>query len=251
MQPEPTPDELALAPRIAMLAQDPSGAARARIMAAVRSAPMPATASPRRAAAGGRWRLALVGFGTAGLLVVASVGALAASSDALPNSPAYKLRLFEESLRVAVADPRQQSRLHLQFAAEKVRQAKEQIRLGDATVAAELLSDTRHDLSQAETELQATNDAAEELNLEVEHDSLQSETVIAQAEVNTIVNSGGAGSPAPDSSPPPSDSSGVPAPPSTAVPPREPAPAPAPDTSPTPSPDSAPAAPVEATPTPY
>jgi hypothetical protein len=245
MQPEPTPDELALAPGIAMLAQDPSEAARARIMAAVRSAPMPATASPRRTAAGGRWRLALVGFGAAGLLVVASVGALAASSDALPNSPAYRLRLFEENLRVAVADPRQQSRLHLQFAAEKVRQAKEQIRLGDATVAAELLSDTRHDLSQAETELRASNDAAEELNLEVEHDSLQSETVIAQAEVNIIVNSGGAGSPAPN--PTPSDASGVPAPESTVSPP----PAPAPDTSPPPSPDSAPAAPVEATPAPY
>jgi hypothetical protein len=247
-QAEPNPDEMALGARIAELAQDPSDGARARIMAAVRNAPTPATATRRRIAGGSRWRPVLVGFGTAALLLFASVGALAASSDALPNSPAYKLRLFEENVRVAVADPREKPRLHLQFAAERVRQAKEQIRRGGARVAAELLSDCKHDLAEAEAELLATDDPAEERALEEEHDRVESDAVIQQAQVETIVDRGGAGSPTLEPNIPSREVPVVPAPQATSSPPTEPVPSP--DTSPSPFPDSTPAAPVDANPTP-
>src|ERR1700682_4206857 len=170
---QPTPDELRVGALITNLAQDPSDEARARIMAAVRSAPMPATAPRRRVAMGSRWRMALVGFGATGLLFSASAGALAASSDALPRSPAYGLRRFEENLRVAVADSHQQPRLHLQFASERLRQAKAQLRRGDVSDAARLLSDSKHDLEDAQTELQNIHDPSEVLDLASEKARLQ------------------------------------------------------------------------------
>ncbi len=245
---EPTDEELALGTRIAQLARDPSGEARARIMAAVRNAPALATPSRQPIFAGGRWRFVLVGLATAGLLLAASAGALAASSDALPRSPAYRLRLIEENLRVAVADPREQPRLQLQFAAERARQAQEQIRLGDAGVAAELLSDCRRELSDAQLEAQATHDPAEELDLQAEHDSLQSEAMVEQAQVDAIVNSGDDHSPAPEASPTPGDPSGIPAEQVPASPAAAPEPSPGGGASP--SADSTPAAPSDVTPTP-
>jgi hypothetical protein len=234
-----TPADLRLASRIAGLAQDPSDEARARIMAAVRSAPMPVAASGRRFAAG-RWRPVLAGLGATGVLLFASAGALAASSDALPNSPAYGLRRFEENLRVAVADPPGQLRLHLQFAADKVRQAKEQVTKGDAGVAAELLSDCRHDLHEARVELQAIHDPTESPELATEQDRVQSDASVEQTQVDAIVNGGEGASPSSEPSPTPSDES-VPTSDATASPLDQPTPSP--DTRTAPSPD--------ATPTPY
>jgi hypothetical protein len=129
-----------------------------------------------------------------------------------------------------------------------VRQAKEQIRRGGARVAAELLSDCKHDLAEAEAELLATDDPAEERALEEEHDRVESDAVIQQAQVETIVDRGGAGSPTLEPNIPSREGPVVPAPQATSSPPTEPVPSP--DTSPSPFPDSTPAAPVDANPTP-
>jgi hypothetical protein len=215
---QPTPDDVRLGARIANLAEEPSAAARARIMAAVRGAPMPASAPRRRVALGRRWRLALVGFGTTGILVAASAGALAASSDALPNSPTYELRHVEENLRVAVASQREQPRLRLQFAAEKLRQAKAQIRNGDAGNAARLVSDSRHDLQDAEAELKDLHDPAESQAIVSAEALLQADAANQQDQVNTLVNGGTVVEPP---SPAPSDGSNGPAPEVTPLPPTE------------------------------
>jgi hypothetical protein len=186
----PTPEDLALGARITHLAQDPSDDARARIMAAVRSAPMPATAARGRVAMGSRWRLGLVGLGATGLLLVASAGALAASSDALPSSPAYGLRRFQENLRVAVASQRQQPRLRLEFAEEKLNQAKALVVQGDVSDATRLLEDSQHDLQDANAELQDLHDPAEALGLANEEAKVQADVANQQGQVDTIVKGG-------------------------------------------------------------
>jgi hypothetical protein len=186
----PTPEDQALAARIAHLAQEPSVEARARIMAAVRSTPMPATAPRSRFASGRRWRVALVGLGTTALLLGASAGALAASSDALPSSPAYGLRRFEENLRVAVADQREQPRLRLEFAAEKLRQAKALTGRGDVNDASRLLVDCQHDLQDAQHELHDVHDPTEVLHLAGQEAQLQTDAANQLGQVDNIVNGG-------------------------------------------------------------
>jgi hypothetical protein len=187
---QPSDEELRIGARIAGLAQDPSDEARARIMAAVRSTPMPAAGSRRRVAMRRQWRVALAGFGATALLLGASAGALAASSDALPSSPAYGLRRFQENLRVAVADQHQQPRLRLQFAAEKLRQAKVEASHGDVSDAAKLLSDCQHDLEDAQAELHDINDPSEVQNLSTEKAQLQADAANQQGQVETIANGG-------------------------------------------------------------
>jgi hypothetical protein len=237
---EPTPEELYLGERIANLAQHPSDEARARIMAAVRSTAMPATAPRRRSAVRRRWRLALAGFGAACLFLSISAGALAASSDALPNSPAYELRRFEENLRVAVADPREQARLRLQFAAERVRQAKAEIRRGNVSVATKLLSDSRHDLEEAQIELHDIHDQSKASDLAREHDRVQSDAASEQNQLETNDKGRDVVSPPGQPSPTPGDGSNVPAPEGTTLPTANPNASPAnnsdgsPDHAPTP-----------------
>ena len=69
-----------------------------------------------------------------------------------------------KDLRVAVADQREQPRLRLRFAAEKLSQAREQARRGDVRDAARLLSDAQHDLDQAQAELHDVNNPSDGLN---------------------------------------------------------------------------------------
>jgi gas vesicle protein len=236
---QPTPEELRLRARIAIMAQDPGAEARARIMAAVRTAPMPGTAPSRRIAMGHRLRMALVGFGASGLLFGATAGALAASSGALPSSPAYGLRHIEENLRVAVADQREKPRLRLRFAAEKLSQAREQARRGDVSDAARLLSDAKLDLEQAQAELHDVNNPSEVQSLSAERTRLQTDAAVEQHQVETIANGGTVAPPNSPSSATPGDDSDVPAPEVRVTPPTE-LPAP-PDNSSAGSPDSTPA----------
>jgi gas vesicle protein len=222
MPSQPTLEELHLGARIANLAQDPSAEARARIMAAVRSTPLPATPPRRRIGMGHRWRTALVGFGASGLLFGATAGALAASSDALPSSPAYGLRRVEENLRVAVANQREQPRLRLQFAAEKLGQAKAQARRGDVSDAAKLLSDCKNDLEQARAELQEVSNPSEVQHLSAEQTRLQTDAVVEQHQVETIASGGTVVPPNSPPSPAPGDEANPAAAGGSAIPPTEP-----------------------------
>ena len=240
MSPEATPEDLRLGARIANIAQDPSAEAQARIMAAVRTAPMPGRAPRGRIAMGHRLRTALVGLGASGLLFGATAGALAASSDALPSSPAYGLRHIEENLRVAVADQREQPRLRLRFAAEKLSQAREQARRGDVSDAARLLSDAKHDLEQAQAELHDVNNPSDVQSLSAERTRLQTDAAVEQHQVETIANGGTVAPPNSPSSATPGDESSVAAPEGRVTPPTE-LPAPPPDNSSLGTPDSTPA----------
>jgi hypothetical protein len=139
-------DERRLAGELAALAVDASAERRDRIMAAVRS-----SHEPRRAVTG-PWRLALAGLGAVGILMASAGGVVAASGDALPNSPNYSLRVLGEQARLALADPTAREQLRIAFATSRINQA--QAILGhDRSNAKGLLRDSRGYLNQTRNEL--------------------------------------------------------------------------------------------------
>jgi hypothetical protein len=97
----------------------------------------------------GRWRLALVGLGAVALLALSSVGAVAASNDAVPSSPTYSLRVGGEQLRLALASPAGREQLLIDFANARTYQARAVLRQGDRSDAKGLLRDSRAYLEQA------------------------------------------------------------------------------------------------------
>lgn len=139
-------DERRLAAELGTLAEDASAERRGRIMAAVRS-----SHAPRRAVIG-PWRVALAGLGAVGILMASTGGAVAASGDALPNSPNYSLRTFGEQVRLALADPSGREMLRIAFANARINQAQA-ILAHDRANAKGLLRDSRGYLNQVRNDL--------------------------------------------------------------------------------------------------
>jgi hypothetical protein len=99
------------------------------------------------------WRPALIVFGAAALLALSSVGALAASTDALPSSPTYSLRFAGEQARLALASPAGRERLRIDFANARINQARAILKQGGLADAKSLLRDSRGYLEQTKKEL--------------------------------------------------------------------------------------------------
>ncbi|MHB8611420.1 MAG: DUF5667 domain-containing protein [Candidatus Dormibacteraceae bacterium] len=173
-----SPIERELAAQLSQLGTEPTLEQRASIMAAVRSSQV-----PRRAVIG-RWRPVLVVFAAAALLVVTCVGALAASSDALPSSPTYSLRVFSEQVRLALASPASRQQLRIAFASTRIKQARATLSQGDRSDATELLRDSRDYLAQTKKELgdmpPATQGQIQNQLNEAEADEHQAETQLNQ-----------------------------------------------------------------------
>jgi len=139
--------ERTLVGELAELGVTPSPDKRAAIMAAVRRS------QSARPSAVVRWRPALVGLGAAALLAAGSVGAVAASSDALPSSPTYSLRNFGEQARLALASPLGRENLRIDFANARIDQARAILRQGRLADAKALLRDSGAYLAQAKKDL--------------------------------------------------------------------------------------------------
>jgi hypothetical protein len=139
--------ERELAGELAALGVSPSPETSAAIMAAVRRSQdvRPSAVRP--------WRPALIVFGAAALLALSSVGALAASTDALPSSPTYSLRFAGEQARLALASPAGRERLRIDFANARINQARAILKHGGLADAKSLLRDSRGYLEQTKKEL--------------------------------------------------------------------------------------------------
>jgi gas vesicle protein len=94
------------------------------------------------------------------LLAAGTVGAMAASSQALPTSPAYPLRYAGEGIRLAVASPVGREHLRIDFARDRFRQAKAVVRDNRADAkqliadGSQYLDQTRRDLSSLSADQQ-------------------------------------------------------------------------------------------------
>ena len=139
--------ERQLAAELSALGVNPSPQKSAAIMAAVRRS------QDVRPTVVRRWRLALVAFGAAALLALSSVGAVAASNDALPSSPTYSLRFAGEQVRLALASPAAREQLRIDFANARVNQARAILSQGGHSDAQSLLRDSRGYLAQARKDL--------------------------------------------------------------------------------------------------
>lgn len=142
-----SPAEQQLAAELSQLAADPTPERHAAIMAAVRR-----SRAPRRFVFG-RWRLALAGVAALAILTGSTVGAFAASSDALPSSPKYPIRLLGEQLWIALAAPADREQLRIRYASQRIAQARAALRQGDRRDASALLRDCRSYLTQAKEDL--------------------------------------------------------------------------------------------------
>jgi hypothetical protein len=141
--------ERQLAAQLSELGVSPSPEQRTAIMAAVRRSqdPVPTVI--------GRWRLTLVGLGVAAILLVSSVGAVAASNDAVPSSRTYSVRIAVEQVRLALASPAGREQLRIAFANARTDQARIVLRQGDRPNAKGLLHDSRAYLDQTKKDLGA------------------------------------------------------------------------------------------------
>jgi hypothetical protein len=117
-----SPAEQDLARELSGLAVDPSPKARESIMRAVSAARPAEPQAPRRQL---RWRVMTAALAAVLALVTGTVGVLAASSQALPGSPAYSLRGAGEQIRIAFASPVGQEELRIQFARDRFQQVPE------------------------------------------------------------------------------------------------------------------------------
>ena len=139
--------EKRLAGELAALGVNPGPEKHAAIMAAVRRSQQ----APPSAIV--RWRLGLVGLGAAALLALSSVGAVAASRDAVPSSPTYSLRFAGEQARLALASPVGREQLRIDFANARTNQARAILKQGGRADAKGLLRDSRGYLNQAKQDL--------------------------------------------------------------------------------------------------
>lgn len=151
MSEELSPAEQKLASELANLATDPDHATRGAIMRAVMQATYPEV-SPHWLFR--PWRLLAAVAAAVALLATGTVGAFAASRNAVPNSPAYQVRLTGENVRLALADQKDREQLRIDFADERFRQAHE-IAHNDRADAQLLLRDGRRYLTQARDDLHA------------------------------------------------------------------------------------------------
>ena len=142
---ELSPAEQEIAGRLWKLAADPAPARRDSIMQAVRAATL--VAVPRRQQHLHR-RIMLAAVLAAALLPASAVGAVAASSQALPDSPAYALRFTGEQVRLAVASPVGREELRIRFARDRFHQAQA-VMSGQRSDATRLIHDGSDYLEQA------------------------------------------------------------------------------------------------------
>lgn len=142
-----SPDEAKLTAELSQLAVDPMPESRSAIMAAVRRS------QDAHRPVLGRWRLALAGVAAVALLMTSAVGALAASSEALPSSPVYSLRLAVEHFWITVAGPADREHLRIRYASERIAQARVTLSRGDHSDSGALLRDSRGYLAEAKKDL--------------------------------------------------------------------------------------------------
>lgn len=140
-------EERRLALELGQLASDPTPERHAAIMAAVRSSRLP------RQGVIGPWRLALAGVAAAAIVLASTVGAVAFSGDALPDSPKYSLRVFGEQVRLALAEPTTREQLRIDFAHARISQARAILGHGDRSNARGLLRDSREYIAQTRKNL--------------------------------------------------------------------------------------------------
>ena len=119
MNDELSPVEQDLAGQLSRLTVDPTPDARKSIMRAVSAA---RHAEPRAHRWRLRWRVTTAVVAAILVLIAGTVGAFAASTQALPNSPAYTLRGAGEQIRIALASPVGREELRIQFARERFHQ---------------------------------------------------------------------------------------------------------------------------------
>jgi hypothetical protein len=149
MTDELSPAEQDLAAELSNLASDPSTTARAEIMHAVVAAARPTDRVRRLPWA---WRTA-VAVPLALIMVLATtVFAFAASSTALPDSPAYGIRSAGEHVRLTILGPTDRELLRIAFAREHFRQAQDVVHRNRSD-ASQLLSDGRAYLDDARNQL--------------------------------------------------------------------------------------------------
>lgn len=122
MSEELSVSEQKLASQLEHLATEPDSSTRKAIMRAVMSLTL-AGAAPRRL--GWRGRFLAPVAGALVLMIAGTVGAFAASSDALPKTPAYQVRLAGEEIRLAFADLKGREQLRIGFARDRFRQAQQ------------------------------------------------------------------------------------------------------------------------------
>ena len=149
MMDELSPSEQETAHELSTLAEDPSPASRDSIMHGVHAA-LPTAAS--RARWHLSWRLVIAVAAAALLLGGGTIGAMAASSRALPHSPAYPLRFAGEGIRLAVASPADKEHLRIDFARDRFHEAVDVIR-ENRSDAKQLIVDGRDYLAQARRDL--------------------------------------------------------------------------------------------------
>jgi hypothetical protein len=179
MTDELSPAERELAGDLARLGDDPSPAARSTIMQAVRSAVRAETPVRRWRL---RWRLAGVALAALLVLVIGAVGGVAASSQALPNSPGYPLRYVGEAARLAASDPVGREHLRIKFARDRFSQAQQLVRDNRAD-AKRLVADGSDYLNQAQSNLPSLS-VDEQGQVENELDQAGQEESAAQDQVN-------------------------------------------------------------------
>jgi len=188
-------EDIALAERLAGLRETPTPQARARIMSAVRSAATPATLPRRRA--GWRGRLVATAVAMSAALIGGTVAAFAASANALPDSPAYAVRVAGENVRLALADVHTKEHLRGEFAKARLRQFG-QLHPGEQQAGQTLLRDARRYVDQAENDINKLS-AREQDDVRKEINDLQNQE--QQDERQSGPTGGGESSPGPGSRP--------------------------------------------------
>jgi hypothetical protein len=143
-----SPDEQDLAAELSSLASVPSPAARAEIMDAVRTATH--RMGPRRLP--WAWRTAAAVPLAVTMVLATTAFAFAASSSALPDSPAYGIRSTGEHVRLAVLGPTDRELLRIAFARQHFRQAQDAVH-SNRSDATQLLRDGRAYLDDTRNEL--------------------------------------------------------------------------------------------------
>jgi hypothetical protein len=179
MMDELSPSEQEIASDLTALAADLSPASRASIMHGVYAA--------RRAAAPRTrwhlsWRLLMAVAAAVLLLGTGTAGAMAASSQALPNSPTYPLRFAGEGIRLAVASPVEREHLRIDFARDRFRQAREVFR-DNRSDAKKLIVDGREYLDQTRRDLSSLT-ADEQGQVESEINQAGDDQKAAEDQVN-------------------------------------------------------------------
>jgi hypothetical protein len=171
--------EQEIADRLWKLAADPSPASTESIMRAVRAVRPATVPRPQQHL---RRRIVLAAVLAAALLAASGVGALAASSQALPDSPAYTLRFTGEQVRLAVASPVGREELRIQFARDRFHQA-EAVMAENRSNATKLIQDGSYYLGQARNDVSSLS-SGEQGRVENQLDQAGADQAAAENQLN-------------------------------------------------------------------